>query len=125
MVKKDDTRDMEFASAEELQETTEVEIEYLQLEHGKWKGKWVALKPLNRKQALRFKGNRKMPRDLFEQRIVSIAMINPNMTVAQISGWQDVDPADGDLRKITDTIIRISGMAEESSKREETNDNDL
>lgn len=115
--------DREVATAEELvQEPSEVEFEKVQLKSGKI----VVLRPLNRKQGLRFKGNKKMPRDVFEQRIISIAMVAPKMTPAMVSKWQDRDPAGGDLHKITDAILRISGMKEivEDSKREQDEDSD-
>lgn len=120
MTKKNDVK--EYATDEEiLNADIETDFEDIELANGKW----VRIKPLTRKQALKFKGSRKMPRDQFEQKIVSIAMVNPQMTIAKVSAWQDRDKADGDLHKITEAIIRISGMREESSKRDETSDDDL
>lgn len=104
MVKKND---LEIATIEEIvQDQSEVtdQVPY-QLKNGKW----VVLKPLNRKQALKFR-RAKMPRDVFEQKLVSMAMAEPRMTQAQVSAWQDVDKANGDLAKITEIIVEISGM---------------
>jgi len=105
MVKKND---LDIATIEEIvQNQSEVEEVPFQLKSGKW----VVVKPLNRKQALRFR-RVKMARDVFEQKLVSMALVDPKMTAAQVSAWQEIDKADGDLRGITDLIVEISGMKE-------------
>lgn len=108
----------EIATIEDLiQDTSERQSNYepIELENGKI----VVVRPLNRKEALRFKGNRKMARDVFEQRLVAVAMVSPKMTAAQVAKWQLSDRAGGDLYKITNKILALSGMKEvvEDSKR--------
>lgn len=100
--------DREVATAEELiQDNSEVTEESFELKNGKI----VWIKPLNRKQALKFRA-KKMPRDVFEQILVSMAMVEPQMTRAQIAAWQESDKADGNLHRLTNRISEISGMTE-------------
>ena len=120
LIKFDDDRDV--ATLDDLiQETSEAqsEIEPFEL----LSGKIIFIKPLSRKQALGFKGSSKMPRALFEQRAVAMAMVNPKMTPAQVSKWQDRDKANGDLHRLTDRIIEISGMKEKISDPEDPKSN--
>lgn len=111
MVKKNENKildDREVATIEDLvQATSEVDIEPYELKSGKI----VYIRPLNRKQALMF-SKAKMPRDKFEQKMVSMAMVEPKLTVAQVSAWQDRDKANGDLHGLTNRISEISGMTE-------------
>lgn len=106
--------DREIASIEDLvQDTSERQSDLEPIELNS--GKIVVVKPLSRKQALQFKGSAKMPRELFEQRAVSMALVAPRMTPKQVSEWQDQDKANGDLHKIIGVILRISGMEEKVS----------
>lgn len=113
--------DRKFATAEDiLQAITEIEYEDVQLRNGKW----VTVRPLNRKQALQFK-SRKIPRDVFEQKIISMALVEPKMTQAQIAAWQEIDKADGDLHMLTNLIVKISGMSEEGPKSDKPAESNL
>lgn len=103
--------DRPIASVEDLiQGTSEAQgdIETIELHNGMI----VLIKPLTRKQALQFGRTKRMQRDIFEQKILAMAMVQPKMTAAQVSAWQDRDKANGDIYKISKRIIEISGMKE-------------
>lgn len=103
--------DRPIASVEDLIQTTseaQSDIEAIELHSGMV----VLIKPLTRKQALQFGRTKNMKRDLFEQKVLAMAMVQPKMTVAEVSKWQDRDKANGDIYKISQRIIEISGMKE-------------
>lgn len=51
-----------------------------------------------------------------ERRMVSLALVRPKVTEAQVGDWQRKDPAGGDLEAITDKIAELSGMTQGADK---------
>lgn len=75
----------------------------------------VVVRPLKRGEVLRLKG---MGLGLaeFEQHMVSIAMVSPTMTVAEVAAWQSVEEPEGSLEDVTDKISELSGLKKGADK---------
>lgn len=108
-----ETVDDEFATVNDLLNPADVGDSFVTIELNN--GKKALVRPLTRAEVYLFKG-KKMQAQLFEQKILSIAMVEPKMTRTQIAAWQKVDKAGGNIKKITDKIVTISGMREVTSK---------
>lgn len=52
----------------------------------------------------------------FEQKMVSLAMVDPPMTETDVKVWQETESAGGALADITDKISEISGLAQGAQK---------
>jgi hypothetical protein len=68
----------------------------------------VKVRPLTRAEALELRGV-ELDVAQMEQRLLSLAMVEPTMTEAQVARWQAVSPA-GQLEPVSNAIIRLSGM---------------
>jgi hypothetical protein len=108
-----DTVDDEFATVNDLLNPADIGDSFVTIELNN--GKKALVRSLTRAEVYLFKG-KKMAAQLFEQKILSIAMVEPKMTRTQIAAWQKVDKAGGNIKKITDKIVTISGMREVTSK---------
>lgn len=70
----------------------------------------VKIRALSRGEALKIQGVEKDTAEM-EQWLVSLAMVEPKMTAAEVKEWQDNSPA-GELQVVTEAIIKSSGMEE-------------
>jgi hypothetical protein len=52
---------------------------------------------------------------VIERKMIALAMVDPELTEAEVGRWQDAAPA-GELTPVTDKIQELSGMAEGASK---------
>jgi hypothetical protein len=96
----------EVATVEDLiQDRSQIESEEFVLSSGKV----VRFRPLTRAQALGVR-QRKMRPDVFEQTIISLALVDPEISPAQVKAWQAVDRADGNLHKLCARITEVSGL---------------
>lgn len=71
-------------------------------------GGTVVVRPLTRAEAMALQG-KEMKAELMERRLISMAMVEPEMTVDEVRQWQDVSPA-GELQNVVEAITRLSGM---------------
>lgn len=79
----------------------------------------VIVRPLTRGEVLDLNDQRRgeeLTFAQFEARMVSLGMVSPTMTPAEVSQWQSVDNPGGSLADVTDAISRISGLDEGASK---------
>lgn len=79
----------------------------------------VVVRPLTRAEVLRLNRGRDMGElDVgeYEARMVSIAMVSPAMSPAEVARWQEVDRAGGALGEVTDAIAELSGLAQGADK---------
>jgi hypothetical protein len=74
----------------------------------------VKVRPLTRSEALKLRGV-ELEVDEMERQLLALAMVEPKLTEDQVRQWQDVSPA-GELEPVAETIIRISGMAQDAGK---------
>lgn len=68
----------------------------------------VRIRALSRQETLHLK-DKAMPVDEVERRLVSLAMVEPSLTEAEVGQWQDTSSA-GELEVITQAIAEMSGM---------------
>jgi hypothetical protein len=52
----------------------------------------------------------------WERRMVSIALVAPEMTEDEVGAWQRTGTAGGDLEKVTSKISELSGLSEGADK---------
>ena len=79
----------------------------------------VVVRGLTRLEALNLNRGRDMGElDVaeYEQRMVSIALVSPAMTPAEVARWQEVDRAGGVLGPVTDAITELSGLKQGADK---------
>jgi hypothetical protein len=74
----------------------------------------VRVRALSRAEALTV-SDTEMPVATMEQRLLSMAMVDPVMTEADVAAWQEAASA-GELEPITQVIQRLSGLTKESPK---------
>lgn len=104
----------EYASADDLT-TQEIGEEDLPLPSGKL----VRVRGLSRGEVFMMRkcqqdGGLKTEAE-WERRMVSLALVQPALTEAQVGKWQD-GPAGGDLEQLTQKIQELSGLAEGADK---------
>ena len=79
----------------------------------------IVVRRLSRAEVLKLKAGR-MSGDLdiaeYEAEMVSIALVSPTMTAAEVAVWQTADKAGGVLGKVTEAIADLSGLAEGAEK---------
>jgi hypothetical protein len=79
----------------------------------------VVIKPLSRGEVLALNDARrtgKLTLAQFEAQMVSIALVHPPMTAAEVETWQTKDKAGGVLAEVTDKVSEISGLDEGADK---------
>lgn len=79
----------------------------------------VVVRALTRKEVLQLNGAKARDEvDVaeFEQRMVSLGMVSPKMTPAEVSVWQDHDKAGGPLEEVTRAITELSKLYEGADK---------
>lgn len=79
----------------------------------------VVVRRLSRTEVLRLNGAR--DRDeidvaAYEQQMLSIAMVTPKMSAAEVAQWQSKDKAGGVIGKVSDAIAELSGLSEGAQK---------
>lgn len=52
----------------------------------------------------------------YEAEMVAAALVQPEMTPAEVAVWQTADKAGGLLRKVTEAIVELSGLQEGADK---------
>lgn len=79
----------------------------------------IVVRSLSRAEVLKLNGAKKSG-DLdiaeYEAEMVSIAMVRPTMTPAEVAVWQTKDKAGGVLGLVTDAISELSGLTEGAEK---------
>lgn len=75
----------------------------------------VVVRALKRGEVLKLK-SAGLPLHEFEQHMVSIAMVSPSMTIAEVAAWQGVEEPEGALEDITDKISELSGLKKGADK---------
>lgn len=75
----------------------------------------VVVRKLRRGEVLTLKGAGLGLKE-FEQHMVSIAMVSPTMTIAEVAVWQAVDECEADLEDVTDKISELSGLKKGADK---------
>lgn len=79
----------------------------------------VVVRGLSRKEVLRLNGAKsreEVDPIEFEQQMVSIGIVSPKMTPAEVSQWQDADKAGGPLEEVTRAITELSKLTEGADK---------
>lgn len=74
----------------------------------------VRIRPLSRGEVLAVK-NREMPVDLMEQKLLSLALVEPAMSEKDVKVWQAVCVA-GELEGVTQRIMELSGLTKAETK---------
>lgn len=74
----------------------------------------VRVRALTRGEALAFK-DRTDDVARFEQQILALAMVEPQMSEQDIAAWQDASPA-GELDGVFRVVLRLSGMEAKADK---------
>lgn len=74
----------------------------------------VKVRALTRGQALEVQG-KEMDVAEMERKLVAWAMVEPQLTEADVKAWQD-NSAAGELQVVTEAIIRLSGMEKHADK---------
>lgn len=74
----------------------------------------VQIRPLSRAEGLALQGAELDVAEM-ERRLVSLAMISPQLTEDEVRQWQENSPV-GELEPITEEIIRLSGMDKAAAK---------
>lgn len=74
----------------------------------------VQIRPLSRAEALTVQGV-EMDAAEMEQKLVSMAMVEPKLTENDVKTWQENSPA-GELEPVTQEIARISGLTQDAAK---------
>ena len=101
---------MARVTAEQLTTPHGAEMEEVPIPH---LGGDVLVRGLRRSEALRAQGAEGV--GAVEQRMVSMAMVDPPMTVEQVKAWQESSDA-GELEPVTRVIQRLSGMEDGADK---------
>jgi hypothetical protein len=74
----------------------------------------VVVRALTRKEALSVRGD-EMDVEEMEVMLLSLAVVDPQLTEDEVRQWQAVSPA-GELEPISEKILELSGMKAEASK---------
>lgn len=74
----------------------------------------VRVRALTRGEALQVKG-KEQDIAAIEQWVLSRAMVEPEMSEADVKAWQDASPA-GELQVVFDAVLRLSGMEQTAAK---------
>lgn len=74
----------------------------------------VRIRALTRAQALSVR-NVELERAELERRLLSWAMVDPELSEDEARAWQEASPA-GELEVVTDAIAELSGMVETAPK---------
>lgn len=74
----------------------------------------VRVRALTRGEALSLKG---VSDDVarIEQCVLSLALVEPEMSEADVKAWQDTSPA-GEQQVVFDAVLRLSGMEQVAAK---------
>lgn len=79
----------------------------------------IVVRALSRAEVLRLNGARDRSEiDVaeFEAQMVSLAMVTPKMSAAEVTTWQEKDKAGGVLGKVTDAISELSNLSQGADK---------
>jgi hypothetical protein len=74
----------------------------------------VTIRPLTRQEAFHVV-NKEMAIDVAERYVLSRAMVDPEMSEADVKAWQDGSPA-GEIQRVFEKVVEISGMSEGAAK---------
>jgi predicted transcriptional regulator len=74
----------------------------------------IRVRALSRAEALRVTDT-EMPVTRMEQLLLSMAMVDPEMSEQDVAEWQSAASA-GELEPVTEVIKRLSGLAEKAAK---------
>lgn len=74
----------------------------------------IRVRALSRAEALQVT-DKKMPVELMEQKLLSMAMVDPVMSEQDVRAWQEAAGA-GELEPVTEVIQRLSGLRKEAAK---------
>lgn len=74
----------------------------------------IKIRPLSRAEGLKH-ANRKMDTLVAEQKLLSMALVDPVMSEEDVAAWQQAAPA-GELHDVFMFVATLSGMREESPK---------
>lgn len=79
----------------------------------------ITVRGLTRAEVLRLKMGQergKIDHLEFEQRMVSLGLVDPEMTPQEVATWQATERAGGALADVTEAIAELSGMGEGADK---------
>lgn len=79
----------------------------------------VVVRALTRLEVLRFKGLRasgEIDVAEYEAQMISVALVSPKMTAAEVTVWQGVDKAGGAIGEVADAITDLSGLTQGADK---------
>lgn len=79
----------------------------------------VTVRALTRGEVLRFKGLRasgELDVAEYEAQMISVALVSPKMTAAEVVAWQGVDKAGGAIGDVSDAITELSGLVQGADK---------
>ncbi|MDN5749866.1 MAG: hypothetical protein L0H64_15320 [Pseudonocardia sp.] len=74
----------------------------------------VKVRPLSRAEALNLQG-KEMTVEEMERHLLSLALVEPNLTYDEVAQWQQNSPA-GEIEPVADAIVRLSGMNKAAAK---------
>ena len=68
----------------------------------------IIVRALSREEAMSLRG-KEMPLQVMERRLLSLAMVDPEMTEDDVRQWQEASPA-GEIETVTNAVLALSGM---------------
>jgi hypothetical protein len=74
----------------------------------------VRVRALSRAEAMKVT-DRELPVATMEQALLSMAMVDPKLTEAEVAEWQEAAPG-GELEPVVEVIQRLSGLAKKAPK---------
>jgi hypothetical protein len=85
-------------------------------------GDSVLVRPLTRAEAFSLRG-KKMAEEILEIKVLSMAMVDPELTEEEVREWQNVAPSK-EVDRVVERVLIISGMREDSAKAAYKSDGD-
>lgn len=88
-------------------------------------GAVVTVRALTRGEVTECRRRAKGSEEQYERRLIATALVDPEMTLAEVGLWLDGDPEDpsdvgapaGDSVKITQAIAELSGLSKEGAQK--------
>lgn len=68
----------------------------------------IRVRPLTRAEALDFQAG-EMDAGLMERKLLALALVDPQLTEAEVGQWQDVSPA-GEMQPVVEAALRLAGL---------------
>jgi hypothetical protein len=77
-------------------------------------GETVTIRSLSREQALHI-ANKKMEMDVAERYVLSRALVDPELSEADVKTWQENSEA-GEIQVVFEAVTRLSGLTKDAGK---------